>query len=255
MSNPNLEEKLQTIIETVDVANALTEPLTQSIKNLLDLSAGSMKSEEASVIIRDGDDGDLCFLVAIGKVADQLTGMKIPSGKGVAGFVYSSGQPVVIADVGQEASFYAEVDKQTGYNTQTMLATPLRYNGEIIGVLEYVNRLGEPPYESFTPFEMDKAALFAEAIASLVNAYESARLFRDLGAKMLNENKETDFTVVRDWLKNLRSTSEHREMIDLAIMLREIASRGEAERRLCKEILEAVLKFSDAGLETSFLNY
>jgi signal transduction protein with GAF and PtsI domain len=255
MSNPNLEEKLQTIIETVDVANALTEPLTQSIKNLLDLSAGSMKSEEASVIIRDGDDGDLCFLVAIGKVADRLVGMKIPSGKGIAGFVYSSGQPVAIADVAQEESFYAEVDKQTGYNTQTILATPLRYNGEIIGVLEYVNRLGEPPYESFTPFEMDKAALFAEAIASLVNAYESARLFRDLGAKMLADNQQTDFTEVRDWLKNLRSTSEHREMIDLAVMVRQIANRGEAERRLCREILEAVLKFSDNTSETSFLNY
>jgi signal transduction protein with GAF and PtsI domain len=181
--------------------------------------------------------------------------MKSPSGKGIAGFVYSSGQPVVIADVGQEASFYAEVDKQTGYNTQTILATPLRHNGEIIGVLEYVNRLGEPPYESFTPFEMDKAALFAEAIASLVNAYESARLFRDLGEKMLADYKQTEFTVVRDWLKNLRSTSEHREMIDLALMVREIAGRGEPERRLCREILEAVLKFSDNSLETSFLNY
>lgn len=255
MSHPNLEEKLQTVIETVDVANALTEPLTQSIKNLLNLSAGSMKSEEASVIIRDGDEGDLCFLVAIGKVADRLQGMRIPSGKGIAGFVYSSGQPVVIADVGQEESFYAEVDKQTGYNTQTILATPLRYNGEIIGVLEYVNRLGEPPYDSFTPFEMDKAALFAEAIASLVNAYESARLFRDLGEKMLVEDKETDFTEVRGWLQNLRSTPEHREMLDLAIMVREIATRGEAERRLCREILEAVLKFSDNTSETSFLNY
>lgn len=255
MSNPSLEKKLQTIIETVDVANALTEPLTHSIKNLLDLSAGSMKSEEASVIIRDGDDGDLCFLVAIGKVAEQLKGMRIPSGKGIAGFVYSSGQPMAIADVGQEASFYAEVDKQTGYNTQTILATPLRHNGEVIGVLEYVNRLGEPPYESFTPFEMDKAALFAEAIASLVNAYESAKLFRDLGEKMIVSEREMEFREVREWLKNLRSTSEHREMIDLAVMIREIANRGEAERRLCKEILEAVLKFSEHSLETSFLNY
>jgi signal transduction protein with GAF and PtsI domain len=265
MSNPNLEEKLRTIIETVDVANALTEPLTTSIKNLLQLSAGSMKSEEASVIIRDGDDGDLRFLVAIGKVADQLLGMKIPAGKGIAGFVYSSGQPVAIADVGQDSSFYAEVDKRTGYNTQTILATPLRHHGEIIGVLEYVNRVGEPPYDSFTPFEMDKAALFAEAIASLVNAYESAKLFRDLGEKMLADDNAgggggtSGFTEVREWLRNLRSTAEHREMIDLAVTVREIASRGAIERRLCREILEAVLKYSDSssssGLETSFLNY
>jgi signal transduction protein with GAF and PtsI domain len=255
MSNPDLEKKLQGVLETIDVANALTEPLTDSIENLLNLSAGSMRSEEASVIIRDGENGDLRFLSAIGKVADQLRGMKIPSGKGIAGFVFSSGQPMAVADVGQEAAFYDEVDKQTGYSTQTILATPLRHNGEIIGVLEYVNRIGEPPFEPFTPFEMDKAALFAEAIASLVNAYESAKVFRELGEKMLNAEQETAFGEVRDWLKAVRATPEHREMIELALMVRELASRGEAERRLCQELLESVLKYSESNRETSFLNY
>lgn len=251
----SLEEKLRTIIQTVDVANAMTEPLTESIKNLLYLSARSMKSEEASVIIRDGDEGDLRFLSAIGQVADQLVGMKIPSGKGIAGFVFSSGQPMAVADVGQEESFYAEVDKTTGYSTQTILATPLRHNGEIIGVLEYVNRIGEPPFEAFTPIEMDKAALFAEAIASLVNAYESAKIFRELGEKMLTKDEEVNFNEVREWLKNLRSTAEHREMIDLALLVKEISNRGESERALCREIMESILRCSDAKSDTSFLSY
>ena len=251
----SLEEKFQAIIETVDVANAMTEPLTESIKNLLYLSARSMKSEEASVIIREGDAGDLRFLSAIGMVADQLIGMKIPSGKGIAGFVFSSGQPMAVNDVGQEESFYAEVDKKTGYTTQTILATPLRHNDEIIGVLEYVNRIGEPPYESFTPFEMDKAALFADAIAALVNAYESAKIFRELGEKMLGDNEKATYSEVRDWLTNLRSTAEHREMIDLALLVREISSRGVAERTLCKEVLEAILRHADSNSEKSFLSY
>lgn len=251
----SLEEKLRAIIETVDVANAMTEPLTESIKNLLYLSGRSLKSEEASVIVRDGDKGDLQFLSAIGQVANQLIGMKIPSGKGIAGFVFSSGQPMAVADVGQEESFYAEVDKTTGYSTQTILATPLRHNGEIIGVLEYVNRVGEPPFESFTPFEMDKAALFAEAIASLVNAYESAKVFRELGEKMLNRDEEVGLTEIRDWLKNLRSTAEHREMIDLALLVKEISSQGETERTLCREIMESILRCSNEKSETSFLSY
>lgn len=251
----SFEEKLRTVIETVDVANAMTEPLTDSIKNLLYLSGRSMKSEEASVIIRDGDKGDLRFLLAIGQVADQLIGMKIPSGKGIAGFVFSSGQPMAVNDVGQEQTFYAEVDKKTGYSTQTILATPLRHNGEIIGVLEYVNRIGEPPYESFTPLEMDKAALFADAIASLVNAYESAKIFRELGEKMLNKDEEIEFVEVREWLNNLRSTAEHREMIDLALLVKEISSKGEAERTLCREIIESILRHSNANNESSFLIY
>ena len=254
-NNQSLEKKLQKIIETIDVANALTDPLTKSIENLLKLSADSLKSEDASVIIRDGDEGDLKFLTAIGKVADRLVGLKIPSGKGIAGFVFSSGQPVAIADAGQEKSFYAEVDKQTGYSTQTILATPLRYNDEIIGVLEYVNRVGDPPYEAFTPFEMDKAALFAEAIASLVNAFESAKLFGELNKKLMNDDEQSDFSEVRSWLKNIRTTSEHREMLDLAILVREIASRGESERTLCREILEAISQHSRSSSETSFLSY
>jgi signal transduction protein with GAF and PtsI domain len=250
-----LESRLQSVIETVDVANALTEPMTVSIENLLKISANAMNSEEASVIVRDGDEGDLRFLSAIGKVADRLKNLKIPAGKGIAGFVFSSGQPMAITDVGEEDSFYAEVDKQTGYSTQTILATPLRYNGEIIGVLEYVNRIGEPPYQPFTPKEMDKASLYAEAIAALVNAYELAKIFRELGDKLLAGDDNTDFVIVRQWLNNLRESTEHREMMDLAVLVREISNRGEAERKMCREILEAVLQYSKDNSETSYLSF
>ncbi len=253
--NSNSEAKLQSIIETIDVANALTAPLMLSIENLLKISAAEINSEEASVLIRDGDAGDLIFLAAIGKVADHLKTLKIPSGKGIAGFVFSSGQPMALAEVGEEDSFYAEVDRETGYSTQTILAAPLRHDGEVIGVLEYVNRIGEPPFEPFTSDEMDKVALFAEAIASLVNAYESAKLFRDLSDKMLALPDKMRLEEIREWLAELRDTAEHKEMLDLAVTVREIAGRGAAERRLCREVLESILRFSDDGAETSFLSY
>lgn len=252
--NNNFEEKLKSVIETVDVANALTEPLIKSIENLLLITAAEMDSEEASVLIRDGSEGDLRFLTAIGKVAEHLINLQIPAGKGIAGFVYSSGQPMAVADAGEEESFYAEVDRKTGYSTQTILATPLRHNGEVIGVLEYVNRTGEPPFAPFTPDEMDKAALFAEAVASLVSVYESAKLFRDLGDKMLNADGRLQPSEIREWLKNLRDAEQHKEMIDLAVLIREISNRGDAERRMCREVLEAVLRYSDSQSETSFLN-
>ncbi|MDM7923842.1 MAG: hypothetical protein QUS14_16225, partial [Pyrinomonadaceae bacterium] len=101
-----VSEKLKRLIETVDVANMLTEPLTSSISKLLSVAAAEIDSEEASVLVRDGDQGDLRFLVAIGKVAEQLIDLKVPAGKGIAGFVMSSGQPMAVADVGEEQSFY-----------------------------------------------------------------------------------------------------------------------------------------------------
>ncbi len=253
---PNgLNEKLRVLIETVDVASMLTEPLTRSIQDLLVVSASQMGSAEASVLVRDGDEGDLLFLAAIGKVAEQLVNMKVPAGKGIAGFVLSSGQPMAVSDVGEEESFYADVDKKTGYSTQTILATPLRHNGEVIGVLEYINRTGEPPFAAFTPEQMDRAALFADAIASLVNAYESAKLFHELGEKVLSVDADLDISEVREWLSTLRGSAEHRKTMDLAIMLREIASRGETETELCSQLLESLLTYLDAKAETGFLKY
>jgi signal transduction protein with GAF and PtsI domain len=248
-----LAEKLQRLIETIDIANVLTEPLTRSMEDILRATAADIGSTEASVLIRDGEQGDLRFLCAIGQVAEQLINMTIPAGKGIAGFVLSSGQPIAVSNVEQDSAFYKEVDKATGYSTEMILATPLRHEGEVIGVLEYINRAGEPPYRPFSPEEMDRAARFSDAIASLVRAYESAKLFRDLGQKIVSEGEGFDADQVRDWLDGFRGGVEHRDMMDLAVMLREIAGRGEAERRLCREILAAVLRFTQQDTGTSFL--
>ena len=255
MSGDNeLNRKLRQLVETVDIANLLTEPLTASIRDLLSVSATELGAREASVLIRDGIEGDLRFLVATGEVASKLLNLRIPAGKGIAGFVMSSGQPMAVSDVGEEASFYAEVDRETGYSTEMILATPLRHNGEMLGVLEYINRPGEPPHEPFTPDEMDKAALFADAVGSLVNAYESAKLFRDLGQKVVGTEGDMDIQSVRTWLASVRSSAAHREMMDLAILIREVAGRGDRERALCREVLESILRFAEGSGDTSFLN-
>ncbi len=256
----SLEEQLGAIVSVVDVSSALSAPIVSSIKNLLQQAAASMGSDEASVLVRDGNKGGLKFLIAIGQVADKLMKLKIPPGKGIAGFVFSSGQTMAVTDVAQEESFYAEVDKKTGYSTQTILATPLRVDGEVIGVLEFVNRIGEPPFEPFTPDEMDNAAYYAEAIATLVDANEAACLIETLFARMIESVKDekiVDEKELKRWLKEVRTAPEHRDMMAMAFALREVASRGDAERKFCLDAIEALARYTaknkDAGY--SFLKY
>ena len=253
--NDDFVGRLRRLVETIDIANLLTSPIIDSIRNILEVSAASIGSGEASVLVRDGDEGDLKFLTAIGEVADQLFDVTVPAGKGIAGFVLSSGQPMAVADAVGEETFYAEVDKQTGYTTQTILATPLRYDGDVIGVLEYINRRGGPPFEPFTPEEMDRAAVYADSIASLVNAYNAAKLVRELSDKVITSDSSTDLEEIRRWLTSIRESGDHRERMELAVMLREVAERGEAERRLCRELLDAILRFSDEKREGSYLSF
>ncbi|MCA1589480.1 MAG: GAF domain-containing protein, partial [Acidobacteria bacterium] len=172
----------------------------------------------------------------------------------VAGFVASSGQPMAVSDTTGEEAFYAEVDRQTGYSTEILLATPLRHNDEVIGVLEFVNRKGDPPYKPFSPEEMDKAALFADAIAPLVNAYESAKMFRDIGEAGFSATG-IDTVLVRKWLNEIRGSAEYREMMEIAILIRDIASRSAAERQLCREMLETMIRYADQKDESSYLTH
>jgi signal transduction protein with GAF and PtsI domain len=255
MPETEFSTRLRRLVETIDIANMLSTPILSSIRSLLDASAAVIGSADASVLIRDENDGDLRFLTAVGSVAEQLSDIRIPAGKGIAGFVFSSGQPMAVADVGGEESFYAEVDKRTGYSTQMLLATPLRFDGDIIGVLEYVNRRGQPPYEPFTPDEMDRAAIYSDAVASLVNAYSSARLFSQFSDKVISSDHDLDLVEIQQWLAGIRSSDDQRERLELAAMLYEVAERGFSERQLCRDLLDAILRFSNSKSDTSYLNY
>lgn len=255
----SIEHQLKAIVSVVDIAGALTAPIVRSIESLLRQAANNMGSGEASVIVREGNKGGLKFLVAIGEVAHKLMKLKIPQGKGIAGFVFSSGQPMAVSDVGQEETFYAEVDKKTGYSTQTILATPLRVDGEVVGVLEFVNRISEKQ-EPFTPDEMDIAAHYAEAIATLVDAHESACLIESIFVQLIDSvknKKSVNEKELKNWLKEVRTAPEHSEMLTMAVALREVASRGDAERKLCLDAIQALARYTakSSGAGISFLKY
>jgi signal transduction protein with GAF and PtsI domain len=259
----SLEDHLRSAVRAVEVADLLTIPLTHSIENLLQLAAQSLNADAASVLVRDGDEGGLKFLVAIGKVAEKLMSIRIPPGRGVVGFVFQSGQPMAV-DVSQDPNFYPEVDSATGYRTLITLATPLRVGAEVVGVLQFVNRPGweylaeGTPAEAFTPEEMEKAAYFADAIAALVDAHEMTGLVEtlfELSIKSAQGGEEVGVTL-RKWLEEVRTAPEHKDLMALAISLQEIAGRGDAERQLCREVLDSIARYTERGaLSTTYMGF
>ncbi len=242
--------QIREVIDGIDVSDSLTTPLKQAIDRLLQLAANAVGSEVASVLVREGNEGGLRFLTAISDVKEELLKLHIPPGKGIAGLVFSSGQPMAVSDVSAEGSFWSEVDKKTGFKTITLLATPLRTGNEMVGVLEFVNRTGKPPYPPFTPEEMDHAAFFADALARIVDAHEIAELVESIFDRSIKtvisgiEGSEESADALREWVNSIVTAPEHRDMGMLWISLREIFSKGEAERELCRDLLETLARFS-----------
>ena len=245
------ESQLREVIDGIDVSDSLTNPLQEAIENLLKLAASAVGSEVASVLVRDGNEGGLRFLTAISDVKEDLLKLRLPPGKGIAGLVFSSGQPMAVSDVSNEGSFWSEADKATGFKTITLLATPLRTGTEIVGVLEFVNRPGSPPYPSFTPEEMDRAAYFADALARLVDAHEIAELVESIFDRSIKtvisgaEGSEDSSDTLREWVNTIVTAPEHRDMGMRWVSLREIFSKGEAERQLCRDLLNTLARFSE----------
>ena len=255
-------EQVREKIAAIDVANSLSAPLKQAIDDILKVAADSVGSADASVLIRDGNEGGLRFLLAVSELEDKLLKIRIPPGKGIAGLVFSSGQPMAVNDVSSEGSFWSKADKETGFKTITLLATPLRTGNETIGVLEFVNRPGEPPYPPFTPEEMDRAAHFADTIAHLLNSYELAVLVESLFDRIVKTSVESGDSgevdnELREWLKSNDAAPEHRDLLLLAVSLREIVGRGQAEREMCRDLLETLARFTakNSASGSSYFNF
>ena len=254
--------QMREAIAAIDVSNSLSAPLKKAIDDILKVAAESVGSADASVLIRDGNEGGLRFLVAVSEIEDALLKIRIPPGKGIAGLVFSTGQPMAVNDVSAEGSFWSGADKAIGFKTITLLATPLRTGNETIGVLEFVNRPGEPPYPPFTPEEMDRAAHFADTIAHLLNSYELAVLVESLFDRTIKfsaaagEAGESD-NELREWMKSKEAAPEHRDLLLLAISLREIVGRGQAEREMCRDLLETLARFTakHSASSPSYFNF
>jgi hypothetical protein len=97
---------------------------------------------------------------------------------------------------------------------------------------------------------MDQAAYFADAIARVIDAHEIAELIESLFDRTLKTiAAETDGEAdsaneLLAWAEKVDTSPEHRDLLLLWVSVREIFSRGDADRELCREVLEALARFA-----------
>jgi two-component system cell cycle sensor histidine kinase/response regulator CckA len=158
-------------------------------------------SVASTLMLQDKVTGELVFSVPTGPKAKKLTDIRIPSGKGIAGWVAENEQYVLVPDVKSDPRFYAEIDKISGFETKSVLCVPLKAKTKLIGVLEVINKKDG---SCFTDRDAILLGIFAHQAAI---AIENARLYNELKDQM-NEIMEsaTERRRAEDELRK----SEHR---------------------------------------------
>jgi hypothetical protein len=135
------------------------------LKAVVRTAAGVFDAAAASIALVEGTTGELVYQAAWGAGADEIVGVRLAPGAGIAGSVVESGEPTYVAECRTDARFAAAVAAGTGYVPVTMLVAPLQRGRHTIGTLSVLDRRDGGAYGAE---DVSRATLFAElAVAAL----------------------------------------------------------------------------------------
>ena len=171
----HLARKLDNLRRCFALSRLVAESLDLSevLERIMTTSRQALGAEAASLLLVDETPGpgfgELIFTVAQGPACGRLqSGFRLAPGEGVAGWVASRGEAVLLPDAYADSRFNRAVDTVTGYRTRSMLCVPLIYRERIVGVVQCINKVGGG---EFTPDDLETCSLLgAQAAVAIVNA-------------------------------------------------------------------------------------
>ncbi len=146
----NLKQKLQESEDQISrlkllieintyIANSLEKEVV--LKRILQQVEGLLGCESGSILLVDRDIDKLRFAILSRDDDGILKGTSLSRGEGIAGTVWSNGIPVLIRDVQNDPRFSDRADKKSKNMTRSLIAVPLTVDGEVIGVVEAMNKV------------------------------------------------------------------------------------------------------------------
>lgn len=134
------EKNLENLSRFLDMSefSALSSGIDGMIERVVLTASKVMEAERASLFLLDAAAGELWSKVAEGQGTKEI---RVPIGKGVAGWVMLHDEIVNIPDAHADDRFDPSVDRVTGFRTRNILAGPIKnLQGEIVGVIEVINK-------------------------------------------------------------------------------------------------------------------
>lgn len=149
------------------------EPLHRALlQAIVETARAIFRAKASSVFLLDEDADELVFEAVAGQGEDTLVGRRLPSGTGVAGWVLATRQPLVLDDVTQDPRFARETAESTGYVPKGLMAVPLLYEEQALGVLSVLDR---PKDSRFSLAEMELLGQFATQAAIALELLQRGR--------------------------------------------------------------------------------
>src|SRR6202162_1529467 len=127
-----------------ELGKALTSSLQldQVLSTIMEKINEVLRPDTWSFLLMDLEKGELFFQIATGKGAEALKDVRIKVGQGLAGWVAQTGEVVGVADTSTDSRFFKQVDAKTKMETRSIVAVPVRFREQCLGVIELINCVG-----------------------------------------------------------------------------------------------------------------
>ncbi len=132
-SQQRLEKLIQVnrlISSTLDTRELLSTIAT-TIRELFDV-------EGCSLLTIERETGDLIFHTIEGG-NEELRQVRLKADQGIVGWVVSHRESVLVKDTSKDDRFYRGIDQQVGFQTRSILCSPMEVRGELVGAIEAIN--------------------------------------------------------------------------------------------------------------------
>lgn len=154
---------------------ASTLDLQKLLNDTMELAADAMRAQASTLMLVDPQNANfLIFEVAHGTKGEQLQRFRMPKSEGVAGWVATHGTPVIVNSPDHDNRFNRKVDLRTGFLTRNILCVPMKMKGQVIGVLQVLNKSDDDGFDN------EDLELLLTIASQAAVAVENARLYRNL---------------------------------------------------------------------------
>jgi putative methionine-R-sulfoxide reductase with GAF domain len=226
-------EKLNLLIDAAKIVNS-TLDLDKLLDVILATSIKSIGADRGTLYVVDELKSEIWSKAMHGK---EVIEIRLPIGKGLAGYVAKTGETINIPDAYNDPRFNPEVDKKSGYRTNNMLCMPMRNrDGKIIGVFQMLNKKGGP----FVPQDVE----FINALSIHASiAIENARLAQEMvNNERLSAVGRMASTIIHD-IKNPMGT------LRVYAQVMKKKSGNEEATKLADEMIHQVDRFVNMAQE------
>jgi GAF domain-containing protein len=251
-------QALQAAAQRAAVAKRLQgDAETALLRSVVEVAVGILDAAAASIALFERDPERLEYRVAAGPQGAGVVGLSVPLGRGIVGFVFSTGQPIAVSDVRSDPRFDKGTAERTGYVPRAIAAVPIVGSGGSLGVLQVLDKGGS---QTFSLGDMDVLGRLARQAAATIEAMRVQRdttlllraVLRDIGdgdldeaaidalmaeaAVSLDRDAEQPFWRLVDLVGRLRGMTD-RELTLVVELLEVVArnagrqGRGSARRR------------------------